>query len=190
MKHLLLVTGLHNLAQTEAIDRANLLDVTSYDIALDLTDGSGNPGAGSFPCVTTVTFTANTPGAETFIEAAATRVRSAVLNGREVDLSEWTPERGLKLTGLAEQNTLVVDALFPYSSAGQGLHRAVDPADKEVYLYSQFETNDAQRTFACFDQPDLKAVYTWHARVPNHWKVVSNMTRLSTLNSRRACRPT
>jgi aminopeptidase N len=148
--------------------------VTSYDIALDLTDGSGNPGVGSFPCVTTVKFTATTPGAETFIEAAATDVRRAVLNGRELDLSEWTAERGLRLPGLEAENTLVVDALFPYSQSGQGLHRAVDPADKEVYLYSQFETNDAQRTFACFDQPDLKAVYTWHARVPNHWKVVSN----------------
>ena len=46
--------------------------------------------------------------------------------------------------------------------------------DKEVYLYSQFETADAQRVFACFDQPDLKSVYTWHVTVPAHWKVVSN----------------
>jgi aminopeptidase N len=174
MKDLFPVTGIHNLAQAEAVDRARLLDVTSYDIALDLTDGSGNPGAGSFPCVTTVTFTATTPGAQTFIEVAATSVGRAVLNGRELDLSEWTPEHGLKLPGLEAENTLVVEAQFPYSSSGQGLHRAVDPADKEVYLYSQFETNDAQRAFACFDQPDLKAVYTWHARVPNHWKVVSN----------------
>jgi aminopeptidase N len=174
MKDFLPVTGIHNLAQAEAVDRAKLLDVTSYDIALDLTDGSGNPGAGSFPCVTTVTFTATSPGAETFIEVAATEIKRAVLNGSELDLGDWTPERGLRLPGLAAENTLIVEALFPYSLSGQGLHRAVDPADKEVYLYSQFETNDAQRTFACFDQPDLKAVYTWHARVPNHWKVVSN----------------
>jgi aminopeptidase N len=46
--------------------------------------------------------------------------------------------------------------------------------DKEVYLYSQFETTDAQRTFACFDQPDLKSVFTWHVTVPAHWRVVSN----------------
>lgn len=174
MKDFLPVTGIHNLAQAEAVDRAALLDVTSYDIALDLTDGSGNPGSGSFPCVTTVKFSARTPGAETFIEVAATAIKRAVLNGRELDLADWTADAGLKLPGLAADNTLVVEATFPYSSSGQGLHRAVDPADKEVYLYSQFETNDAQRTFACFDQPDLKAVYTWHARVPNHWKVVSN----------------
>jgi aminopeptidase N len=174
MKDFLLVTGIHNLAQAEAVERARLLDVNSYDIALDLTDGSGNPGAGSFGCVTTVRFSATEPGATTFVEVAASVLRRATLNGVELDLGDWNAEEGLKLPNLAADNTLVVEASFPFSSSGQGLHRAIDPADKEVYLYSQFETNDAQRVFACFDQPDLKAVYTWHARVPNHWKVISN----------------
>ncbi|WP_117208510.1 aminopeptidase N [Allorhizocola rhizosphaerae] len=165
---------MRNLTQSEAITRAKLLDVISYDIALDLTDGSGNPGATSFPGVTTVRFSCASPGESTFIELAAQSVQRAVLNGADLDLSSWTPETGLALPNLAADNTLVVEARFPFSSSGQGMHRAVDPADKEVYLYSQFETNDAQRVFACFDQPDLKAVYTWHARVPNHWKVVSN----------------
>ena len=168
------MTGIRNLTQSEAMTRAGLLDVTSYDIALDLTDGSGNPGVGSFPCVTTVRFTCAEPGVSTFIELAATSVQRAVLNGAVLDLDGWSADGGLPLPGLAAANTLVVHARFPFSSSGQGLHRAVDPADKEVYVYSQFETNDAQRAFACFDQPDLKAVYTWHARVPLHWKVVSN----------------
>jgi aminopeptidase N len=73
-----------------------------------------------------------------------------------------------------------VEADFLYSNSGQGLHRSVDPVDKEVYLYSQFETTDAQRTFACFDQPDLKSVFTWHVRVPAHWRVVSNAEVAST----------
>jgi aminopeptidase N len=171
---LLLVTGIHNLTQAEAAERAALLDVTSYDIALDLTDGSGNPGSGAFKCVTTVNFRASQPGATTFIEVAAAALHRAVLNGQELDLGTWSPEGGLPLPAVGAENTLVVEATFPFSSSGQGMHRAVDPADKEVYLYSQFETNDAQRAFACFDQPDLKSVYTWHAKVPNHWKVVSN----------------
>ncbi len=50
----------------------------------------------------------------------------------------------------------------------------MDPVDKEVYLYSQFETADAQKAYACFDQPDLKSVFTWHVTVPGHWRVVSN----------------
>ena len=52
---------------------------------------------------------------------------------------------------------LVVDADCCYTNTGEGLHRFVDPVDGEVYLYSQFETADAKRMYACFDQPDLKA---------------------------------
>jgi aminopeptidase N len=169
------VAGVRNLTQVEAAERARLLEVTGYDIVLDLTDGSGNPGETTFRSTTTVTFLCGEPGAQTFIEVAATAVRSAVLNGTPVDLADWTAETGLALTGLAAQNTLVVDADFAYSASGQGLQRSMDPVDKEIYLYSQFETADAQRVYACFDQPDLKSVFTWHATVPTHWKVMSNM---------------
>jgi aminopeptidase N len=163
------------LTQVEAADRARLLEVTGYDITLDLTDGHGNPGDGTFRSTTVVTFRCHEPGAETFIETAAASVRSATLNGEPLDLTGFTAEKGLALRGLAGENRLVVDADFAYSASGQGLQRSLDPVDKEIYLYSQFETADAQRAFACFDQPDLKSVFTWHATVPAHWTVVSNM---------------
>ena len=169
------MAGVRNLTQVEAAERARLLEVTGYDIAVDLTDGAGRPGENTFRSVTEITFTCAEPGARTFIEVAAAAVHKATLNGRAVDTSGWTAETGLTLDGLAAQNTLTVEADFPYSASGQGLHRSVDPVDGEVYLYSQFETADAQRVYACFDQPDLKSVYTWHATVPGHWKVVSNM---------------
>jgi len=174
------VAGVRNLRQVEAAERARLLDVRSYDIAVDLTDGTGGPGERTFRTTTTINFSCTEPGATTFVELAAERVRAATLNGAPVDTSGWSAERGLTLPGLAADNTLVVDADFLYSSTGQGLHRSVDPVDKEVYLYSQFETADAQRVYACFDQPDLKSVYTWHATVPAHWKVVSNATVAAT----------
>ncbi len=169
------MAGVRNLTQVEAAERSRLIDVTGYDITLDVTNGAGGPGERTFRSVTEVRFHCTEPGAQTFIEVAATGIRSATLNGAPVDTAGWSAERGLTLTGLAADNTLVVDADFAYSASGQGLHRSVDPVDGEVYLYSQFETADAQRTFACFDQPDLKSVYTWHATVPGHWKVVSNM---------------
>ena len=168
------MAGVRNLTQLEAAERARLLDVTGYDISLDLTDGTGGPGERTFRSTTRVNFTCAEPGASTFVEIAAERLRTVTLNGTSVDTSSWSAEAGLALPNLAADNTLVVDADFFYSNSGQGLHRSVDPVDKEVYLYSQFETADAQRVFACFDQPDLKSVYTWHAAVPAHWKVISN----------------
>ncbi len=167
--------GVRNLTQVEATERARLLDVTGYDISLDLSSAVHAAGGRTFRSTTEVRFRCAEPGAGTFIEVAADSVRSATLNGDPVDLTDWSAEKGLTLTGLASENTLVVDADFAYSNSGQGLHRTVDPVDGETYLYSQFETADAQRTFACFDQPDLKSVYTWHATIPEHWKVISNM---------------
>ena len=165
------MAGVRNLTQAEAVERARLLEVTSYDITLDLT------GEHTFRSVTEVRFRCREPGASTFIEVAAQRLESVRLNGAplpDADLAGWSARSGLPLTGLAAENTLVVDAVFDYSQTGQGLTRSVDPVDGGVYLHSQFEIADAQRVFACFDQPDLKSVYTWHVTAPAHWRVVSN----------------
>ncbi|MFY1703887.1 aminopeptidase N [Micromonospora sp. WMMA1923] len=166
---------MRNLTQVEATERARLLDVTGYDISLDLSTAVLATQGRTFRSVTEVRFRCAEPGAGTFIEVAAESVHSATLNGAPVELADWSAERGLTLTGLAAENVLVVEADFAYSNSGQGLHRTVDPVDGETYLYSQFETADAQRVYACFDQPDLKSVYTWHATVPAHWRVISNM---------------
>jgi aminopeptidase N len=168
-------SGTRNLTRADAAERARLLQVSAYDVALDLTDGAGDPGGRTFRSRTTVTFGCSRPGASTFIEIAADTLHVVTLNGNPVDTSGWSAERGLTLTGLAAHNVLVVDAEFPYSTAGQGLNRTVDPVDGETYLYTHFEPAEAQRVFAAFDQPDLKARFTWHATVPRHWRVVSTM---------------
>lgn len=162
----------HILTRDEAQRRAELLSVDSYTVEIDLT---GHEQGDTFGSRTAVKFSCTEPGAETFIEIAAERIEEAYLNGEPVDLTAFDPKAGLKITGLAAENELVVNAVFAYSSDGQGLHRMVDPVDKETYLYSQFEVADAQRVYACFDQPDLKAAFTFQVRTPKHWTVISNM---------------
>jgi aminopeptidase N len=49
-----------------------------------------------------------------------------------------------------------------------------------VYLYSDLETFDAHRVYACFDQPDMKASYELAVTAPADWQVVSNMAPEST----------
>jgi aminopeptidase N len=97
--------------------------VRSYDITIDLTDGSGSPGDGVFRTVTAIAFDCAEPGASTVVDLAEATVDSAVLNGRSVDIAGWSPEKGLPLTGLTEHNRLVIEATFEYSTSGQGLHR-------------------------------------------------------------------
>ena len=165
--------ALPNLTQDQAAERAALVTVDSYRIALDLTDGSGAPGERTFRSVTTIEFDA-LAGADTYVDIAADTVRSATLNGHELDVSGYDEATGVPLRGLAEHNVVVIDADCLYSNTGEGLHRFVDPVDGEVYLYSQFETADAKRMFACFDQPDLKAAFDVTVTAPAHWQVISN----------------
>ncbi|THV31231.1 aminopeptidase N [Glycomyces paridis] len=166
----------HILTRDEARRRAELLSVDSYTVELDLT---GHERGDTFGSRTAVVFACTEPGAETFIEIAAERIEDAYLNGEPVDLTAFDPKAGLRLVNLAAENELVVNAVCQYSSDGQGLHRMTDPVDKETYLYSQFEVADAQRVFACFDQPDLKATFTFQVRTPEHWTVISNMPAAS-----------
>ena len=165
--------ALPNLTREQAVERAALVTVDSYRISLDITDGSGQPGQRTFRSVTTVEFDA-LAGADTYIDIAADRIRSATLNGRDIDVSAYDESTGIPLTGLSDHNVVVVDADCLYSNTGEGLHRFEDPVDNAVYLYSQFETADAKRMFACFDQPDLKAAFDITVRAPAFWEVVSN----------------
>ncbi|WP_211116653.1 aminopeptidase N [Glycomyces buryatensis] len=166
----------HILTRDEARRRAELLHVDSYTVELDLT---GHAAGDTFSSRTAVEFSCTEPGAETFIEIAAERIEDAYLNGEQVDITLFDPKDGLRLTGLAAENSLVVNAICAYSTDGQGLHRMTDPVDKETYLYSQFEVADAQRVYACFDQPDLKASFTFQVRTPEQWTVISNMPAVS-----------
>ena len=159
-----------NLTRAEALDRSSHVRVTSYDVHVDLSDALAlGP---TFASTTTVRFTADA-GTGTWIDLVAPSVRRAVLNGVELDPSSFTGTR-LPLPALAADNELLVVADCVYMRTGEGLHRFVDPVDAGIYLYSQFEVADARRMYACFDQPDLKAVFALTVTAPAGWEVVSN----------------
>ncbi len=158
-----------NLTRDEAAQRAAHLSVSSYDVELDLTTGPE-----VFRSTTVARFSTSTPGAGTFIDLVARTVHEVELNGRSLDPAVVSDGIRIQLDDLAADNELRVVADCPYMNTGEGLHRFVDPVDKEVYLYSQFEVADSRRVFAVFEQPDLKAEFTFSVTAPNHWTVVSN----------------
>ncbi|MCW2681409.1 MAG: pepN [Frankiales bacterium] len=158
----------NNLSRDEAAQRARLLDVASYDVELDLTGDSTT----TFVTTSTIRFTCTEPGARTYLDLTAPAVEQVVLNGAEVE-ADFDGNR-LQLSGLAADNELVVRARGAYMRTGEGLHRFVDPVDGSVYLYTQFETFDAHRMYACFDQPDLKATFRLTVHAPSDWVCVSN----------------
>jgi aminopeptidase N len=137
-------------------------------VRLDLTTGDETFGSD-----TTVTFRCRRPGASTFIEFIGPGVAHAKLNGKTLSAEAFDGGR-VQLSDLAGENTLTIRGTASYMQDGTGLHRFQDPVDGCVYLHSQFESYDAHRAFACFDQPDLKGTYSFEVKAPEDWVVVSN----------------
>jgi len=171
-----------NLTRNEAAERSALITVSSYQVDLDLT-GDGV----TFGSVSTVRFGCAAPGSATHLDLTAPAVREITLNGMPVSPDAFDGDR-ITLTGLAAENVLRVTADCAYSRSGEGLHRFADPADGRVYLYSDLETFDAHRIYACFDQPDMKATYQLTVTAPADWQVVSNMAAESRIGDGEAVR--
>jgi aminopeptidase N len=158
-----------NLTREEAQTRAGLLAVESYTVDLDLTVSDK-----VFESTTVLRFTCSEPGASTFADLVGATVHEVVLNGKKLDEFDVYRDSRIRLDDLQAENELRVHCELPYSHTGEGLHRFVDPADGKVYLYSQFEVPDARRMYTTFEQPDLKARFTFNVTAPSHWVVVSN----------------
>jgi aminopeptidase N len=158
-----------NLTRAEATERASLIRVESYQVDLDVTGDEL-----TFGSLTTVRFSCASPGAASFIDLTAESVSEITLNGQAVPAACFDGDR-ITLHPLAAANELTVRARCAYSRSSEGMHRFTDPADKLVYLYTDFEPFDAHRMYACFDQPDLKAAFAFTVTCPDTWLVVSNM---------------
>ena len=171
----------NNLSRDEATARARLIGPTSMTadalpalqtkVRLDLTPGATKPDF--FLSTTTVNFSCAEPGAQTFIDLVAGEIRSIVLNGVPIEPATNREADRIRLTELQAENELEIVAECRYMHTGEGLHRFTDPVDGRVYLYTQFETADAHRVFACFDQPDLKTTFELEVTAPADWQVVS-----------------
>jgi aminopeptidase N len=158
-----------NLTREEAEARARLVSGASYDISLDLAAGEE-----IFPVDATIRFACSEPGAGTFVEFVAPVVHEISLNGEALDPAEVFDGKRIRLPRLGAQNLLRVRADGGYQRNGIGMHRAVDPVDGEAYCYSDAEPYEIHRVYPCFDQPDIKAPFTFTVVAPAGWEVASN----------------
>ena len=157
-----------NLTRQEAAERAELLNVSSYDVRLDLTANTE-----TFPTRSRVLFTAATPGSTTFIDFIGPSVQRIELNGVELDPATHFADSRVLLPALEAENELVVEATASYMNTGEGLHRFVDPVDQQVYLYSQFEVADTRRVFpvpphASVSKAKQRCLWPWRNAPAGH----------------------
>ena len=157
------------ITRDETTQRAALLGVRSYDVELDLTGGPE-----TFRSTSVIAFDCAQPGAASYADLVAGGIHEITLNGVPLDPAAVYARGRIALTGLAARNELRVVADCAYASDGSGLIRSQDSADGRVYLSTQFEVAGARKVFTCFEQPDLKAEFTFHVGVPGSWIVLSN----------------
>ena len=158
-----------DITRAETAERARLLHVQSYYVALDLTRG-----ADSFRSTSVIVFDCAEPGAASYADLIAESVHEITLNGTPIDPAVAYADGRIALPLLAANNVLRVVADCAYGTGGFGLQRSVDQADGRIYTFTQFEAAHARRVFANFEQPDLKATFTFRVTVPDHWTVLSN----------------
>ncbi|MFC0625514.1 aminopeptidase N [Kribbella deserti] len=155
-----------SLTAESARTRAAALTVHSYAVDLDLTRGDR-----TFASTARIIFAASQQSS--WLDVKPEALTSVTLNGASIDVAGLADGR-LELTGLRAENELVVVAEMAYSNDGEGLHRSVDVADGKPYLYAMSFLDAAPRIFACFDQPDLKAPYSFTVTAPADWIVLGN----------------
>jgi aminopeptidase N len=157
------------ITRAETARRASLIRVRSYDIELDFTRG-----AEVFGSVSVIRFSCAEPGAATYVDLVAETVHEITLNGAPLDPGTAYRDGRIALANLQSGNELTVRADCAYTHSGTGLHRSVDSADGRVYLYGKFTPAYARTAYACFEQPDLKAPFTFTVKAPAQWSVLSN----------------
>ncbi len=160
-----------NLTREETAARAASVILRTARVELDLREAR-EPGQSVFRTTTTLTFDAT--GSATWVDFVGDSVSRLLVNGVEQKV-QYDGAR-VAVTGLSATNVVVVEANGVYSRSGEGLHRFVDPVDGETYLYTQYEPADSRRVMACFEQPDMKASYTFVVHAPVGWHVLSNQS--------------
>jgi aminopeptidase N len=161
-------------AGEDDLERSSILDVVSYHVDLDLTQGPE-----TFRSRTEVRFRCRKAGAATFADLHAVRVGRATLNGADLNPAAGLNRGHLELPRLADENTLTVEAEFDYASAAKGLNYVTDPADPDpagpdgsAFVYAN--SRGASRIYCCFDRPDLRAAFTVSVTTPAGWSCLAN----------------
>lgn len=107
------------------------------------------------------------------------KIAKLTINGTEIQAEKVFEKQSIALDSQflkkeGEENSVELLIKNKYRKDGVGIHNFTDPEDGKQYLYTQFESDYCRFVFPVFDQPDLKAHWTFTAVVESDWTVISN----------------
>ena len=163
-----------NLSRAECARRSADITLFSYRVELDVSEAV-DPDQATFPTTSIIDLT-SASGQITLDFIGEVEQVEVDGQAQEVD-SDGARVHVAVPAGVP--CVVTVRGQARYSRSGEGMHRFVDPADERTYLYTHYEPADSRRVFACFEQPDLKAEFTFVVTGPDEWEIRSNGAEMS-----------
>lgn len=150
------------VSKTLAVDRKSRLDSLRYDLTFQLPAAKEVPVEGSV----IVRFRLNKVGDVALDFRCGEFIHSMAVNGRGADDLSIADEHILVPKRLLHRGGNSIEVHF--TAEDQSLNRNDD------YLYTLLVPDRARTLFPCFDQPDMKALYTLTLLTPDDWVAISN----------------
>ncbi len=160
-----------NLTLAETAARADAVDLRTQEVTVDLSN-CRDLEQPTYPVRSTLTL--ETAEAETWVDYLGESVTAVLVDGAPRPVEFDGARVWLRDLPVGSECTVVIEGASRYSRSGEGLHRFQDPADGEVYLYTQYEPADARRVMPCFEQPDMKARWSFTVIGPDGWQLLTN----------------
>ena len=150
--------------------RAATLSDVRYAIQLDVRGTERAAGE------VTTTLTRTADAGDLILDFRGTALRDVRVNGRRIDDARWANDHIVIPAARLQPgpNTLQLAFMAPIAAAGAAIISYDDARDQARYLYTLLVPSDAQLLFPVFDQPDIKARFTWKVLAPRGWTVLAN----------------
>jgi aminopeptidase N len=148
------------ISRTLALERSAHISDIRYDLVFHIPEARAEPVEG----METLSFTLDSRRTvQLDFREGAESIRSLSVNGHETPV-RWESEHLLFKDLQAGENRIDIG----FIAGNQALNR------NEGYLYTLLVPALARTVFPCFDQPDLKAVFSLRLDIPDKWVAVSD----------------
>lgn len=93
------------------------------------------------------------------------KIHSIKANGKKCDFAFWNEHIVIPREATKKGNNTIE---ISFTAGNQSLNR------RDGYMYTLFVPDRARTVFPCFDQPDMKAMFSLTLTIPEKWVAVSN----------------
>ena len=164
--------GVKTLYRKEAFERSTVVKNVKYRIAYALLRGGER-----FHGQSKITFDLTEVSDKIFVDYRGEKILSLSVNGNQIISGNPFRDHRIyfdKQHLVSGANSVEIRYISNYVKDCEGVQVFTDKDDNEEYVYSNHEPFNAHKGFPCFDQPDIKASYTFLVVAPRAWIVVAN----------------